>query len=59
MARYFINSPEFVDTYSTLDNPTFVDLLYLNVTDRAGDPGAPRSMGGAVGPPGPASPEDS
>ena len=36
-ARFFINSPEFVDTYSTLDNPAFVDLLYLNVMDRVGD----------------------
>ncbi len=42
MARYFINSPEFIDTYNTLDNGEFVDLLYLDVMDRAGDSGGVR-----------------
>ncbi|MEC3860463.1 DUF4214 domain-containing protein [Mesobacterium sp. TK19101] len=35
----FVNSPEFVNTYGTLDNGSFVDLLYMNVLGREADPG--------------------
>lgn len=37
IADEFVRSPEFVETYATLDNHAFVELLYRNVMDRAGD----------------------
>lgn len=37
IANEFVLSPEFVKTYSRLDNAGFVRLLYGNVLDRAGD----------------------
>lgn len=41
-ARYFIDSPEFVELYDELDNPSFIDLLYRNVLDREGENGGTR-----------------
>ena len=37
IADFFVNSPEFVATYNTLDNAGFVDLLYRNVLTRMGE----------------------
>jgi len=34
----FADSPEFKATYGSLDNPSFVDLVYQNVLGRAADP---------------------
>ena len=39
IAEFFVSSPEFADLYDELDNAGFVDLLYLNVLDRAGEAG--------------------
>lgn len=39
MARGFVRSTEFQNTYGALDNTGFVNLLYQNVLDRAGDAG--------------------
>ena len=39
MASAFAGSQEFVATYGPLDNQHFVEQLYLNVLDRAGDGG--------------------
>ena len=39
MASGFAGSQEFVTTYGSLDNQHFVEQLYLNVLDRAGDGG--------------------
>lgn len=38
MARFFINSPEFADTYDDLSDSEFVELLYTNVMVRSADP---------------------
>lgn len=35
----FAQSPEFIDTYGDLDDEAFIDLVYLNVLDRAPDEG--------------------
>ncbi len=37
VAKTFINSPEFVNTYSTLSTSRFVQQLYLNVLGRPGE----------------------
>jgi hypothetical protein len=37
-ARKFADSPEFKRTYGSLSNGAFIDLVYLNVLDRAPDP---------------------
>ncbi len=37
IAREFVASQEFVDTYADLDNKSFVELLYTNVMGRDGD----------------------
>ncbi|MCD5993812.1 DUF4214 domain-containing protein [Pseudomonas sp. CDFA 602] len=37
VAESFIKSPEFSQTYSTLDNAAFIDRVYLNVLDRNAD----------------------
>lgn len=37
IADYFVQSPEFVNTYSSLNTRQFVDLLYRNVFVRTGD----------------------
>ncbi|MCR8550873.1 DUF4214 domain-containing protein, partial [Salipiger sp. P9] len=37
VAAGFVNSPEFQNTYGSLDNEGFVTLLYWNVLDRAPD----------------------
>ena len=39
MAAFFVSSPEFADTYDSLDNAGFVDLIYQNVLGRDGDAG--------------------
>lgn len=39
IARFFVFSPEFVETYGELSDADFVDLLYINVMNRAGDAG--------------------
>lgn len=39
IARFFVFSPEFVETYGELTDAEFVDQLYLNVMDRPGDAG--------------------
>lgn len=36
--RGFVNSPEFVASYGTLDNTQFITQMYNNVLDRAPDP---------------------
>jgi len=38
MARHFVVSDEFVQTYGSLTNAEFIDLIYQNVQGRAGDP---------------------
>ena len=38
MARQFVVSDEFVDTYGDLTNAEFVDLIYQNIQGRAGEP---------------------
>jgi hypothetical protein len=37
IADSFVQSPEFVETYNTLDNSSFVSQLYRNVFIRKGD----------------------
>lgn len=37
IAQFFNASPEFIDTYGSLDDEAFVDLVYLNTLDRAPD----------------------
>ncbi len=37
IASFFAGSPEFKDTYGSLNNSDFVDLIYRNVLDRAPD----------------------
>ena len=37
IADFFVQSPEFVNSYNTLDNDAFVGLLYRNVFVRSGD----------------------
>lgn len=37
VADMFVRSPEFTATYADLENAGFVELLYQNVLDRAGD----------------------
>lgn len=39
VAQNFINSPEFISTYGSLDNSSFVTQLYANVLHRAPDAG--------------------
>jgi Domain of unknown function (DUF4214)/Peptidase M10 serralysin C terminal/Putative Ig domain len=39
VTRTFISSPEFVSTYSTLNNADFVNLVYVNVLGRNPDAG--------------------
>lgn len=38
MARQFVVSDEFVDTYGSLTNEEFVDLIYQNIQGRPGEP---------------------
>ena len=38
IARHFVLSDEFVETYGSLNNTEFVDLIYQNVQGRAGEP---------------------
>lgn len=38
MSREFVVSTEFVDTYGSLTNEEFVDLIYQNIQGRAGEP---------------------
>jgi hypothetical protein len=38
-ANNFVGSPEFQGNYGSLNNTDFVNQLYLNVLDRAADPG--------------------
>jgi hypothetical protein len=47
-AEGFVASPEFQATYGVLDNGAFVDLLYLNVLGRAGDPEGAAHWTGAL-----------
>src|SRR5262245_16765780 len=49
MTTGFVNSPEFQQTYGSLDNSQFVTLLYNNVLDRAPDAGGLRSEERRVG----------
>ena len=42
ITNHFVNSPEFIDTYSDLDDAGFVELLYRNVMDREGEAGGVR-----------------
>lgn len=42
IASLFITSEEFRRTYDALDDAAFVDLLYVNVMDRVGDPSGVR-----------------
>ncbi len=44
----FVTSPEFQDTYGTLTNREFVNLLYENVLDRPGDPASVNAFTAAL-----------
>ena len=48
MVDGFTGSPEFTSKYGTLDNGAFVDLLYLNVLDRASEPAGKASWVNAL-----------
>jgi len=38
VSEEFARSPEFIETYGTLDDPGFVDLIYSNVLGRTAEP---------------------
>jgi hypothetical protein len=48
VANSFATSPEFIQTYGALQDPAFVQQLYLNVLGRAGDPGGEQFWDGVL-----------